>query len=169
MKNANGVINLPRIWFPASAKEVLIEEAERALPCETGGIMLGYLGQTGEAVVTEVVGPGPRAMHSPDWFAPDYYFHEEAAFQRWHLSGGTETYLGDWHSHPESSPYLSPKDRQALRRIARGTENGIKYPYMAVLGGADPWTLGVWHYAPRRWKWLPARIPIACDVHFYES
>lgn len=133
-----------RVWVPESVLEDLIAHAEARLPLETGGILVGYWSQDAGPVVTKVVGPGPRAQHVRDRFSPDYEFHREQAVRWWLETGGTEFYLGDWHSHPMTGPYLSRKDRRALREIAASKGSGEHPALMAVLGRRGSWQLAIW-------------------------
>jgi integrative and conjugative element protein (TIGR02256 family) len=130
-------------------------EADRISPQETGGVWMGYWGDNGDVVVTEIIGPGPTARHDADRFMPDHDFQEAEIARVYEDSGGMVTYLGDWHSHPDAAAYLSRKDRSTLRRIADDPASQISRPLMAVLSGGDPWELVVWEY------WEPI-IPGLC-------
>lgn len=43
--------------------------------------------------------------------------HRLAAMKAWSLSLGTETYVGEWHTHPEDVPIPSSIDRGTWREI----------------------------------------------------
>lgn len=40
-------------------------------PWETGGMLMGYVADNGDYVVTQLIGPGPNAKHSRYRFLPD--------------------------------------------------------------------------------------------------
>jgi integrative and conjugative element protein (TIGR02256 family) len=128
------------------------EEAVRAFPFETGGVLLGYWAREyEEVVVTHATGPGPRAVHRMHSFVPDAEYQEAEVARLYEESGRVSTYLGDWHSHPLGTVSLSRRDRRTLRHIAGHREARAPVPIMAVIGGGDPdWFLGVWRFAPIR-------------------
>lgn len=102
-------------------------------PLETGGILMGYWdGDNG--LVTRIVGPGPNATHRERSFVPDYAYHSEKAAEVYEGSWRTETYLGDWHTHPGSRAYLSAEDRATTRRIASDTDARAGEPLMMIVG-----------------------------------
>lgn len=150
----------PTVWVERVAVSAMLEEASRAHPMETGGLLIGYRGPDRTAVVTQIIGPGPGAIHRGDSFEPDYNFHE-AALERIHAeSGGIERYLGDWHTHPDGKLYLSPKDLAVLRQIAEHADAGTKHPLMLVIATGATCTAAVWRYRRRRW-----RLPVeSCEL-----
>lgn len=144
-------------WLSYSFVQEIEAECARAFPDETGGILLGYRGGTDELVVTAVIGPGPRAHHSPYAFSPDYDFHEREVARIYHESGRNWNYLGDWHSHPGGGPRLSKTDRSTIARIGSSAEARAPEPVMLVVWGEsnDGWHLTA--YRSRR-RWLGWRI-----------
>ncbi len=121
------------------------EEACRHGPLETGGLALGYRVSGQEAVVTDVIGPGPAAEHRSDRFKPDVEYQEAELEARFAASDGSATYLGDWHSHPGAVGVPSAKDRRTLKRIARAPEAGCPQPVMLILGQVgDEWLMEAW-------------------------
>ena len=124
----------------------MIVEGRRSAPLETGGVLTGYWAETGdEAIVTEVVGPGPRAVHERSRFRPDTEYHEAEVARIYLASGRVHTYLGDWHTHPDGGSYLSAADLATLRRISHSHEARAPNALMLVLGNrGDEWTVGGW-------------------------
>lgn len=122
-------------------------EADRVLPCETGGVLLGYWAHPfSEAVVTAIVGPGPAAIHEPTRFVPDADY-QEGEIVRWHLADpGRHGYLGDWHSHPYGKSRLSLKDRQTMLEIATHEAAQAPVPLMAVMTLEPDWQVSVWRF-----------------------
>lgn len=144
----------------------MVDEAEAALPNETGGVLLGYhVSRTDEIVVTDVVGPGPKAQHETRRFVPDSAYQETEIASRYERSGRLIVYLVDWHSHPGSGPYLSGKDRRTLRTIARFEAARLVKPLMVVVGKREGWSLAAWRYSPPRFRFFPGRIvPLAVQL-----
>jgi integrative and conjugative element protein (TIGR02256 family) len=85
------------------------------------------------ALITHVIGPGPRADHRIDAFTPDrdwQYGHIDALFA---ASGGSIEYLGDWHTHPGGMSYPSKTDIELLESIASSPESQCSRPLMCIL------------------------------------
>jgi len=136
----------------------MADEAEAALPNETGGVLLGYhVSRTDEIVVTDVVGPGPNAQHETRRFEPDSAYQETEIAGRYERSSRLVVYLGDWHSHPRSGPCLSGKDRRTLRTISRFKAARLAKPLMVVVGKREGWSLAAWRFSPPRLRFFPGR------------
>lgn len=132
-----------RLWVAESAMGLMLELADRHYPFETGGMFLGYEAGNGEAVVTHLIGPGPRAKHSRFRFSPDSEYQQAELETHFRATNGRETYLGDWHTHPHSNSRLSWVDKKTLARIAKTPASGTRNPLMAILGGGSgTWGLG---------------------------
>lgn len=139
-------------WISKRALDSAIIEAERSFPTETGGVLMGYwVKPLAEVVITGCTTPGLLARHTSIQYVPDCRHDEAEIEHHYHKSGRLHTYLGDWHSHPEESPYLSPTDTRTLRRIAGHAAARIELPLMAILGGCPgAWDLAVWCHRGRR-------------------
>ena len=125
----------------------MASEAAGKFPDETGGVLIGYwINSRSAAVITRAIGPGPKAIHEPRFFLPDDEYQEAQIESIYRRSRRLHTYLGDWHTHPNESSYLSQIDRQTMGKIASYTEARTPYPLMAVLGGGPKWTIRVWRY-----------------------
>jgi integrative and conjugative element protein (TIGR02256 family) len=166
MRESGGIV-----WLPRQALSDMEAEADRVNPLETGGVLLGYWGRPAvEAVVTHVTGPGPRAIHLREAFEPDDDFQSEEIARIYGASGRLFSYLGDWHTHPGATAYLSPTDRKTLRKIARHGPSRLSVPLMAVLAGGDPWHLRIWRYKPPRWNLrFPRALVCPLSVQLYDD
>jgi integrative and conjugative element protein (TIGR02256 family) len=146
-------------------------EAHGSAPYETGGVLIGYWASGGtEAVVTAVIGPGADAEHELHSFRPDYVFQEGEIARLYEESRGRETYLGDWHTHPDAPDgRLSGKDRRTLWRIATFKEARAERPLMAVMHGGNPaWDLTVWQgRASQALRIVPCATLAALEVREY--
>lgn len=142
-----------RLWLPVEILASLAGEAQRFAPFETGGVLLGYWGdETGEPVVTDFVGPGPKAKHGRQGFTPDQDFHLTEIARRYAESGRRLHYLGDWHTHPGGAAELSKRDRKTLRRIAAEPEARTPQPVMLVLSPGPRWEPNAWRGRIERTK-----------------
>ncbi|WP_170865260.1 MULTISPECIES: Mov34/MPN/PAD-1 family protein [Hymenobacter] len=137
------------LWLSESAYKAILLEAMRRMPCETGGILLGYWSTPQEAVITAIIGPGPKAVHRKRSFQPDSTYHEREIARHYEESGRTETYLGDWHTHPKAGAYMSSKDESTLRVLADYAPARLLTPIMMILG-TDPPSLKAWIHTYRR-------------------
>lgn len=126
-----------RLWISQRVFARMVSDAAHWAPCETGGILLGYEADNGEAVVTGIIGPGPRARHGRFRFKPDAEYQQAELAAHYALTDGRETYLGDWHTHPTGSAAPSLLDRRTLARIARTPSSRTTRPIMVILSGED--------------------------------
>jgi integrative and conjugative element protein (TIGR02256 family) len=99
-----------------------------------------------ETVVTHIIGPGPKAEFGKEDFQPDADFQHSEIDRIYQASGRRDAFLGDWHTHPHTTPFLSRRDRAAIRKVAKHPMSHQPHPIMAILAGGDPWRLIVWRY-----------------------
>ena len=84
-------------------------------PSETGGVLFGERDDAARTItVDDASGPPSDSTRSPTGFIRGTQGVDDLLKT---LGDGTapsrSTYLGDWHSHPNGTPELSPTDRQA--------------------------------------------------------
>src|SRR3546814_16291233 len=104
----------------------MVAEADRKFPLETGGILVGYFAENGDPVVCAALGPGPHAIHWRKRFTPDHACQCTQLDDIYDQSSGSNTYLGDWHTHPHGVPQLSWLDRRTQLRRASGRDGVCK-------------------------------------------
>jgi len=78
---------------------------------EAGGVLIGrYIRESPDIVIDEVTVPmaGDRKRRFSFWRSRQP--HQQVLDQSWLESGGTSTYLGEWHTHPENIPIPSDTD-----------------------------------------------------------
>ena len=139
-------------WIASDARKCIETEAQRRSPLETGGVLMGYWAEDRSGVViTDIVGPGPKAVHRRTSFIPDNVYQEREIERIYKESGRRITYLGDWHSHPDGPMRLSVLDRLTQLRIGMHQSARAPRALMAVIAGGRPWTLGVWQLVRREW------------------
>lgn len=141
----------PRIWISEFALERMRQLAQSHFPLETGGMLIGYVGDNSEPVVNNVIGPGPKARHGRFRFVPDGEYQQEALEKIFLKTEGRETYLGDWHTHPKGGNCPSYIDKITLAKIAHEPASRTAHPIMAILGDGNPiWKLGVVRFLSSR-------------------
>jgi integrative and conjugative element protein (TIGR02256 family) len=173
----------PLVWLEASVVTAMVAEAAQKHPNETGGILMGFVAETPAhsedpllpeprttIAVMAVIGPGPRAVHARATFVPDHEFQNAEVARLYATSGCVWTYLGDWHTHPDSSAYLSERDTRTLARIATSGAARVARPVMVVLGqktsrtttsetlpvrdpNGDLWYVAAWRFVRLRSRW----------------
>lgn len=107
---------------------------------------MGYWSDDKLVAVTASIEPGPRARHARSGFEPDQKWQTEKIAQHYAASGRIETYLGDWHTHPDAlAGGLSQQDKRTLLRIAQHAKARAAKPLMVVLcGGPSDWEIYPW-------------------------
>jgi integrative and conjugative element protein (TIGR02256 family) len=78
---------------------------------EAGGVLIGrYIRDSTDIVIDEATVPmeGDHRRRFSFWRTRQP--HQQALDQAWLESGGTSTYLGEWHTHPEDIPEPSEID-----------------------------------------------------------
>lgn len=145
------------VWVTTDVLEWVEDEAGRAFPNETGGVLMGWhRPERDEFVVVHAVGPGSGSVHESHRFEPDNRHHVEAVGDVYQRSGRKVTYLGDWHTHPLGTTSLSWTDRRTLGGIASHEPSRCPEPLMFVLGGSPDvgWDAQAHAWVPRRlWRW----------------
>lgn len=133
-------------WVSAAALRQVQHDAAKRAPLETGGVLLGYWASEATVVITRLTSAGPEATHRSRSFVPDQGYDEAQVARVYEATGGTETYLGDWHSHPgQNRPRLSRKDRSTLRKIAVFEQaRAAKALSMITAGQGPTWSSAIW-------------------------
>lgn len=151
------------VWLPANVLKECEAEASRWFPLESGGTFMGYSVDAHTTVVTAVIGPGPNAARSPVHFRPDEGWQLAEIARHYALSERRETYLGDWHSHPNaSSGKLSRRDRRVLKCVIETAEARCPRPLMAILFGTPrDWRLALWRARLAHLSLFGARLRVA--------
>jgi integrative and conjugative element protein (TIGR02256 family) len=135
---------MPKIvWLPNLIAESMRFEADKFYNLETGGAYMGYWANADEAVVTHNIPAGPKARHERSRFEPDQVWQTRKIESCYQKSGRMDSYLGDWHTHPDTrNATLSLADRACLKGIIRTPEARQNRPIMLILTGtAGNWTL----------------------------
>lgn len=136
--------NMARFWIPNTLLTEMKVLATFSDPMETGGMLLGYVADNMDVVVSAIIGPGPNSSHSRYTFVPDAAYQQAELDRHYRATDGLETYLGDWHTHPGGQCIPSREDKRTLARIATTPSARIEHPVMAIAGySTGRWELGV--------------------------
>lgn len=100
---------------------------------EAGGVLLGrYLLESNDVVVDDLTEPMPGDQRGRFFFHRAQVAHQQAIEKAWRASGGTRTYLGEWHTHPEPYPTPSGTDRRDWRRKLRHDQYFARLLFLLV-------------------------------------
>lgn len=100
--------------------------------CEAGGLLLGTVHGSNIAVVEATI-PTIWDKRLRNLFERMPFGHSSIAQKRWHSSGGTVRYVGEWHTHPQDFPQPSELDRTEWAKLSRARKDGR--PMLAVIVG----------------------------------
>lgn len=102
---------------PAALNAVDPYVQRRADQPEAGGLLLGrHILSSRDVIVDAITIPTPDDRQSRYRFFRAARAHQHSVDRAWRESGGTCTYLGAWHTHPERDPSPSRIDRLKWRR-----------------------------------------------------
>lgn len=93
---------------------------------EKGGIILG-LRKKDAIEVTAVTFPSKKDIGTPTRFHRSHEFHQQTAMSEWQRSKGTIDWVGDWHTHPNSSAHPSSIDQREWRKITAHTRKQMLF------------------------------------------
>lgn len=135
----------PLVWLPRPILDECRTDASEHYPNESGGSFMGYEAD-GQLVITSMVPGGKGALRTPCSYAPDTGWQNAEIAGRYQASGRKDSYLGDWHSHPDTmNAYLSRDDKAVIKKIIRCPAARASKPLMFVLCGSPAsWTIHGW-------------------------
>lgn len=111
----------PNVW---SVMQSFVQSG--ATQAEAGGILIGsYRGSHIE--VSSCTTPLPKDVRKRTLFDRVDAGHHNAAYEAWEKSGRTETYVGEWHTHPERNPSPSGLDRRTWRKITEKQSDPVVF------------------------------------------
>jgi integrative and conjugative element protein (TIGR02256 family) len=106
----------------------LSDAASKCAPNETGGFLIGLRRDTSiEVTGNTSEGLGDRATRST--FERAGRHHQREAERAWKESGGFQTLVGDWHSHPVGAGEPSLMDELAWGDLLKA----MKRPGVAII------------------------------------
>lgn len=118
---------------------------------ETGGALFGH---EHALVVTSASGPGPKAVHQPDYFLRDLE-HTQLAADRAHKADRSQ-WIGEWHTHPSGTPEPSPLDLSTY--VSHLVDTELRFErFIALIGSLTPW--------PHLSAWVLAHSQNGIELH----
>lgn len=126
----------PKVWCSSDVLRDIRDLAMEKAPLETGGCFAGYYdSDSNDVVITDVIGPGPRAVHMRMRFVADRKFHDEMLEELWQRSNRITRYVGDWHTHPGGGSGLSFTDRAFMKHALHSRRAYLRYSLVAIVYG----------------------------------
>ncbi len=115
---------------------------------ETGGVLFGERDEAlGVLWVTDVLGPPPDSVASPEGFLCGISGVDQAAAEIARRSRGASKPLGMWDTHPGADPTPSPTDNGGMRQLISDHDRPLPKQLLLILGGTpDEPTLGAYVY-----------------------
>ncbi len=103
-------------------------------PNEFGGVFLGsYTDNKQCLIISEVIIPN-KYVSTPNAFQIKSENVNEQIAKRFEETNGNLVYVGEWHTHPNSSSKYSSTDLQAMKTIANHPEVTTKNPILLING-----------------------------------
>jgi len=99
---------------------------------ETGGILIGKYLDKHNAVIIEVTGPTKDSKKSRYSFKSGVIGLIELLDRKWNLG---QYYIGEWHSHPNSSPQPSLVDDKQMYELSIDEKLNCPEPILLIIGG----------------------------------
>ncbi|PRY13774.1 integrative and conjugative element protein (TIGR02256 family) [Pontibacter ummariensis] len=142
-----------------AAIETIQKDIKQFHPLETGGILLGCYDSNLRMATVHAAVPAPSDSK-----------HGRASFERG-TNGIMEElrrvsqlepplhYLGEWHSHPSSSPSPSTVDSRQMQKFVQGRQHGVETPLLLIVGGGPPFALE-WRFCLHRPKMEPLAFTV---------
>ncbi len=122
------IIELPETIF----QEIQLH-VDKLYPNECGGVFVGNIKDDVTARIDKMV--LPKKTRS----TPVYFVRLTSFINRWLLNifkkyNGEVIYLGEWHSHPNGTPFPSGTDLKTMREIAINPDIRIQTPILLIVG-----------------------------------
>lgn len=109
----------------------IIDTAMRAGANETGGILIGEIDAEGRAIIVEATSKPKGSKFTWRTFVRAPSGLARLLKSRWEQK---QHYLGEWHSHPRSSPHPSGQDCSSMKAIALDENYDSREPILVVVG-----------------------------------
>ena len=120
---------------------------------EAGGVLLGRrILHTDDIIIDNVTSPMSVDRRQRTRFFRSTTGHQEHIAQTWLESDGAINYLGEWHTHPETTPRPSCVDKWDWKRLVRAAEYEGDELFFFIVGIKH--TKG-WEVCKRRRKIVP--------------
>ncbi len=111
-----------------------IEQYSRShYPNEFGGILMGsYVNNYIDLVISDIIIP-TKYNNSPTKFEPDHKELNLLTKEYYRHFTNKIVYVGDWHSHPNSTNHYSQIDFNSIKDVAQSKTVNIKNPILLIV------------------------------------
>jgi integrative and conjugative element protein (TIGR02256 family) len=138
-----------KVWLEMKLYRHIISESRKFSPLETGGMLIGYKDIYKNLVITNLIEAGPNALRFDNMFMPDGKYQQNELSKIFIETNGVHTFLGDWHSHPNSSAYMSELDLKTIKEIANSKAARTPNPIFLIFGTIER-NIKCWRYVGKR-------------------
>lgn len=130
------------VSLPVSVLNKMHQECIKALPNETGGILVGcYSEDLNLAIIDNLLGKSKNSILRRSSFTREGNDYLQALHQLWTKN---QYYLGEWHYHPLSSPSPSSRDTETMKTLSLDKGLNCPEPVLIIIGGGkNVWTISV--------------------------
>ena len=105
---------------------------------EIGGILLGNL-FSDYVVVVDMTFPSSKDQAGLHYFIRNKKSAQKQANRYWHTSGGTISYLGEWHTHFENTPSPSKADKTLMIDMLQTSQIETDFLILIIVGFKQTW------------------------------
>jgi integrative and conjugative element protein (TIGR02256 family) len=116
--------------------DVIKDDISRYHPLETGGILIGRYDSNLRMATISIATPAPvDSKHDRTSFMRGTTGVSEALSDAKKIDSLLH-YLGEWHSHPSSTPHPSAVDSKQMQKFALKRLYGARTPLLLIVGGS---------------------------------
>jgi integrative and conjugative element protein (TIGR02256 family) len=106
---------------------------------EAGGILLGRVVPDTQVLIDVATVPNAHDQSGPYFFDRAKAPAQARVEAAWYSSDGEHIYLGEWHTHPETNPTPSGRDRTMIRNMLMQSQMEIDFLLLVIVGSAMIW------------------------------
>lgn len=126
-------LNEKKVYISRKAYELIKDEVKESKNLETGGVLIGYINESGEFFIEKVTKPGPKSTKTESFFLKDEEFTQKELEVAFRSFGSKGLYLGEWHYHPKGANLPSGTDIKSLTEIAKQETYRTNLPLLIIL------------------------------------
>ncbi|MFK5893851.1 MAG: Mov34/MPN/PAD-1 family protein [Pseudomonadota bacterium] len=101
---------------------------------ESGGLLFAKPLVGEKIAISKISLPNKKDKSGKYFFIPDTTASQSEINRQFEMN---LAYIGDWHTHPTSSPRPSPKDISTIKKIFRESTHCLNYTLMIIIGTSN--------------------------------
>lgn len=102
---------------------------------EAGGVLIGkQVENEDHYILSAVTTPTKHDKRTRFSFTRSILSAQPFINKKWQESNGTENYLGEWHTHPETNPIPSETDKALIRQIVSDKSSPFPKVLLVIVG-----------------------------------